>query len=431
MKIIKQLSTLILLVAISVATVWGQNQMSPYSKYGYGMLNDYAMGAQRAMGGVGIAQNHSRQINAMNPASYAAMDSLTFLFDFGLSMVNLKATETTSSGTKNKANGTGGGLDYIAMQFPIVNKYLAGSIGLVPYTSVGYSFGSKLQHGTSTYEGYGGFNEIYLGLGARPFKNFYIGFNIGYMWGLQVNDIYAVSDISTTSLMEDYMRVRDWHLNVGVQYDININRKNKLTLGVTWQPGKKMHGTVWAIKYDVNQDTKPDTTFYGKINHSINYKGNNIDLKYSVPHIFNFGLAYKYDDHLTAEIDYQFAKLSKADFTSVDFQDNNSYFTDRQKIAFGASYRINPRGNWIKRVHWRIGTHYTKDYLQLDGNRLREYGLSFGFGLPLPATKTIINLGFQWINRTTQPVEKVKENYFNITLGINFNEMWFWKNKIQ
>ena len=25
----------------------------------------------------------------------------------------------------------------------------------------------------------------------------------------------------------------------------------------------------------------------------------------------------------------------------------------------------------------------------------------------------------------------IKENYFNITLGVNFNESWFWKSKIR
>ena len=53
--------------------------MTPYSKYGYGILNDQATSAQRSMGGVGYAMASGRQVNVMNPASYAAIDSITFL----------------------------------------------------------------------------------------------------------------------------------------------------------------------------------------------------------------------------------------------------------------------------------------------------------------------------------------------------------------
>ncbi|MDE6298038.1 MAG: hypothetical protein K2M10_00130, partial [Muribaculaceae bacterium] len=50
---------------------------TPYSMYGYGILGDRATSMQRQMGSVGYAMNSGRQINVMNPASYAAIDSLT------------------------------------------------------------------------------------------------------------------------------------------------------------------------------------------------------------------------------------------------------------------------------------------------------------------------------------------------------------------
>ena len=67
-------------------------------------------------------------------------------------------------------------------------------------------------------------------------------------------------------------------------------------------------------------------------------------------------------------------------------------------------------------------------------NNVKDYGLSFGLGLPTPVnryTKTIVNLTFEYRHRQTSPVKLVTENYFQITLGINFNELWFWQNKIQ
>ena len=72
--------------AVLAAAATAQNVTTPYSMYGYGILGDRATSMQRQMGGVGYAMNSGRQINVMNPASYAAIDSLTFLFDLGADM---------------------------------------------------------------------------------------------------------------------------------------------------------------------------------------------------------------------------------------------------------------------------------------------------------------------------------------------------------
>ena len=57
-------------------------------------------------------------------------------------------------------------------------------------------------------------------------------------------------------------------------------------------------------------------------------------------------------------------------------------------------------------------------------------GVTAGFGFPVPVFKTIVSLGFEWKRRQAHPNPLIKENYFNITLGINFNEMWFDQRKI-
>ena len=59
---------------------------SPYSRYGYGTLDNHTIGASRSMGGIGYAIQSGKQINIKNPASYAAIDTLTFLCDFGVSL---------------------------------------------------------------------------------------------------------------------------------------------------------------------------------------------------------------------------------------------------------------------------------------------------------------------------------------------------------
>lgn len=79
-------------VAAATATASAQTS-SPYSMYGYGIIGDRATSLQKQMGGVGYAMNSGRQINVMNPASYAAIDSLTFLFDLGADVSMLWSQE--------------------------------------------------------------------------------------------------------------------------------------------------------------------------------------------------------------------------------------------------------------------------------------------------------------------------------------------------
>ena len=108
-----------LLLALAVAmlsagSITAQNETSPYSKFGYGILRDNATSAQRQMGGVGYAMQSGRQVNVMNPASYAMVDSLTFLFDMGID-ASLYWRKDVSGNDRD----FGGGIDYLTMLFPV------------------------------------------------------------------------------------------------------------------------------------------------------------------------------------------------------------------------------------------------------------------------------------------------------------------------
>lgn len=158
----KRFTALLAVILAAFQLVLAQNgTMTPYSAYGLGILRDNATSIQRSMGGVGYAMNSGRQINAMNPASYAAIDSLTFLFDMGIDLTALWQKEKQADGTVSE-NNFGGGLDYVTMQFPL-GRYMGASVGLVPFSSVGYSFGGEIENGIDARQGNGSLNEFYVG----------------------------------------------------------------------------------------------------------------------------------------------------------------------------------------------------------------------------------------------------------------------------
>lgn len=412
MKINKHLFAIALLLGVALG-VAAQTAMTPYSRYGYGILQDNATSAQRAMGGVGYAMNSGRQINVMNPASYASIDSLTFLFDMGIS-----ATALWSEENGNKGKDFGGGLDYITMQFPL-GKYMGGSVGVLPFTSVGYSFGNEIVHGANAYEGSGGINQLYAGVSGRLFDRLNIGVNASYLFGTTINDIYAYTSEGSTSLFERVMQVRDWRLQFGAQYTIDLSNKNRLTLGAVYSPGKTLLGKTWGMKYDIDSDATPDTIGYTSTKN-----------KYSLPDCWGVGINYEWNNRLMAEVDFTYQAWKDAKYSALeDFE--NTRFDNRWEISAGLQYTPKLRGNYAQRIQYRLGGFYNHDYLMVGDNNVKEYGVTAGFGLPVNGFKTIVNIGFEYRHRQATPNPLVKEDFFNITLGVNFNEMWFWKNKIR
>lgn len=76
---------LCVLSGLMTMTYAQHNTSSPYTRYGYGNIIDGGYGQSRAMGGLSYGVRPSQYINAVNPASYTSIDSLTFRFEAGAS----------------------------------------------------------------------------------------------------------------------------------------------------------------------------------------------------------------------------------------------------------------------------------------------------------------------------------------------------------
>lgn len=425
MKIYRYSSRHILLAIAAVVAICFSARAdvtTPYSMYGYGVIGDHATSMQRQMGSIGYAMNSGRQINVMNPASYANVDSLTFLMDMGADVSILWSKDGSSTGRT-----TGGGLDYITMQFPLC-KFMGMSIGMLPYTSVGYAFGNPISHGTMENQGRGGINSAYLGVAGKV-KGFSLGANISYNFGNIINDLYSNPSNSGQTLLEHVMQIRDWDLTIGAQYSLNLSKTNSMTLGLTYTPKKSLHGKSWVTLQEVTQESVADTVGY------VGLKGN-----YETPQGFGAGVSFKHQrtSRWMVEFDFTYQEWSKVKFSPIynlRVPDNVVFsgmnFSNRVRYAAGGEWVPKLRGNYGERITYRLGAYYGNDYLKLQDNQVREYGITAGVGLPTPQDKTVINIGFEWKHRSAHPKMLLGENYLNITLGVNFNELWFWQRKIR
>ena len=138
---------------------------SPYTRYGLGDLSDQVFTNNAAMGGIGYGLRTNWHINPMNPASYTAVDSLSFMFDAGMS---LRSSNYQENGYKTNVKNSS--FDYLVMQFRL-HPRLALTAGITPYTKVGYNFTvtDKVENSDevqvmNTLSGDGGLQTVFLGL---------------------------------------------------------------------------------------------------------------------------------------------------------------------------------------------------------------------------------------------------------------------------
>ena len=126
--------TIIIGLILSLMIIAQNNTNSPYTRYGYGQLEDDCFSRSQAMGSTSIGLRTKNSINPNNPASYSSLDSTSFIFEMGVSGL---LSNFRSAGTQNTSFT--GNLDYIALQSPIT-KWMGLSAGLIPYSYVGYNY---------------------------------------------------------------------------------------------------------------------------------------------------------------------------------------------------------------------------------------------------------------------------------------------------
>lgn len=420
-----------LLCFMVICTTAQTSTNSPYTRYGVGELSDQHFGNSKAMGGIAYGLRNGMQINAANPASYSAVDSLTFLFDAGFSLQNANFKE---NGVKTNAKNST--FDYLAMQFRL-RKGLGFTLGFLPYSNVGYNMSNskKLhqdQYGTdiysiSSYNGEGGLQQVFAGIGYNVLENLSIGANFSYLYG-DISHMASTAFSNTDankSIRTDKVTINDYKLDFGAQYTQHLGNKKKIILGA-----------IYSYGHDLNSDGYKYTETYNNSGAIQTQSVDTIKNACGLPHTFGLGATYVYDNRLTIGIDYTLQKWSDVKFPGNT--EGNKYgsqkglFSDRTKISFGAEYLPNPLvRNYLKRIRYRIGAYYSTPYAKIDnkdGNR--EYGVSFGFGLPIFQSKSILNISAQYVKVSPKVKGMLEENYLRVNIGFTFNERWFMKWKV-
>lgn len=430
----KKIIGTVLLASLYVAPAMAQSGTnSPYSQYGLGQLSEQTSGFNRGMNGLGLGFREHNQVNYINPASYSSIDSLTFIFDAGLSG---QVTNFSENGQKKNANNAD--FEYAVAAFR-ASKHLGVSFGIIPFTNIGYNYsisgylnGDKSTTFTNTYNGSGGMHQIYLGAGWEFVKGLSIGANVSYIWGdIDRSVVNSYSDGYINTLSKYYTAtISSYRIDFGLQYTLPLNKKNSLTLGLTYGLGHKLNSDPSCMVISTNTTTAVADTTSFTVNNGL-----------EIPTSFGAGLTWNNNNKLKLGADFTYQKWGDTKFPVYkvindvpSYSLSDEYYSDRYKLTIGGEFCNNETSrNFIDRIRFRAGASYASSYYKVNGqDGPDEISVSVGFGIPIVNAynnRSILNISGQWV-RSEAP-GMLKENTFRINIGITFNERWFMKWKVE
>ncbi|MCG7501890.1 hypothetical protein MHM83_08395 [Tenacibaculum sp. Mcav3-52] len=411
-------------VLTSSVIIAQRNSASPYSYFGIGESFEAVTVEQASMGGIGVAMKDYHHLNFTNPASNADLKAATYAIGGSLTFLTVK--EQNASQTGNSTN-----LRYISLGFP-VGKNAGLSIGLQPFSSVGYSLlNDENADNVTLFTGEGGANKIYASYGMYVYKGLSIGAEAGFIFGSIDNSVLNQrADVALATKHEESFNLRGGQFKLGIQYKTELKNKLQLSTGASFilstDLSAKGSEKMYSLSFNGSGQEVPRNELF---NRTLN--GNiNMPLK----SIYGFGLGKENKWYVGINQEFQTALESN----SVFIADGSSHkYEDSNKFAIGGYFipKINSISSYWDRVAYRAGLRFEDTGLLVkttdNFTSVKDFGINVGLGLPLPRQLSNVNIGFEYGQRGTTNNNLIKEDYFNVRLSLSLNSIkWFQKTRI-
>jgi len=411
-----------IVIVLFASNVFGQNNMgTPYSKFAFGLLPDN-YGIYTAMGGVSAGMRDNYNINFLNPASYTALDSLRFYYQMGVTGEYVDvSTYKEHTNYKVAQNAS------VNMAFRVYKKTFI-SLGLTQRSDRGFDLvyayplsGDASQYSVQEFEGLGGLNEVYLGVGYQLGK-LAIGINAAYIFG-KVEDRLTLTLQPATSgyyiKTQTLTQISNPLFTFGVQLPLKLSKNSDLILGGSFNFKTPLHANQDYLAVQTSNSSGTSFTLNNDNleNSSITY-----------PFRMIVGGSYSYKNKWLIAGDYTFQKMSDYKEFGTDKE-----FQNYHKVALGGSLQPNPSGRyWWQRNKYMAGTYFTRSHLRFNSTDINTYGATIGTQIPLRLQRqelmlgVAVDLGMRGTHRNNQILEK----YAKLRINIAFKEIWFMKAKI-
>lgn len=421
---------LMALVLFFCTSVFAQSNVdSPYSMFGLGQVREKTMSTRlQGMGGLANAMCDRSMINPGNPASYAMIDTLSFLFDAGVYAKSSTFSTSSLSETASCAS-----LSYVTMGFALTNWWKT-AVGVQPYSSVGYNiltsfYDEQVGKYIELFNGDGGLNQAFWGNAFRIGKHFSIGVNANYVFGDSKSTTTLAYPDSTYVICSRRSRdimIRSFMFDYGLMYQGNLSKDLTLTVGATYNQKINLHGTqtiyIRSIEADDIENLSSSTEY---LIDTVSYVSDE-NATCTMPHGFGVGLALQSGNRWKIGADFNWTQWSAFERNGV-----NAGLQDAWNVAVGGEFMPSSTsisGYWT-RVSYRIGGYYGQTCIVKNGHSINKMGVTAGLSLPVPKTFSKVDLSIEIGNCGTKSDGLIKESFFKFNVGVSIYERWFVKRK--
>ena len=424
----------VLLVLGSVIAFAQPTTISPYSKYGPGIIRPNTFTRSMGMGGTGIGLRSNREVGLVNPASYSALVVTTF--DAGYTSNSL----WLSDGVEKQAE-TRSYIDHIVFGFPVVKNAWGMSFGFLPFSNTGYNYSEVIEDPNvgdiSLFEnGDGAINKAYFGNG------FAINFDSTSHVAFGANAYFLFGNINRRQTVlydglpgafnlynEDFIRVADFGYDFGLQYQKTIERVDKdpfiIVLGATYGLANDVETKTSESQFT---HTSLDEFDVDKNGEDLIFYNEDVEGIMQLPSELGFGASFEKEHKWIIAADYK-----TSDWGSIVSDDPIFNYQSNFSLNLGGQYIPKyDAQNYFQRMAYRLGARYSSSYLVINNVDWNEYGITFGFGLPVRRSENSyprLNFGFEYGKRGTVESGLIEEEFFNLNVGLTINATWFRKRK--
>lgn len=396
-----------------------QGSKSPYSFFGIGDLRFRGTNENKIMGGIGMLAD-SIHLNLQNPATYSKLRLTTYALGVTYNSIQFE----TEDATANTDNAT---LDYLSMAFPVTKKIGLG-FGFMPFSSVGFELQNTdtIAGSVSRFEGSGGINRIYLAAGYQLNENWSLGVEGNYNFGsIKNQNTIAFDNIQLGSREDDRSDIYGFSLTLGVHHQMKLKKDLEISSSLTYSPEINLTSentrTLSTVIFSA--------TGVGFPTDSLEVDVPDTDLV--IPQMISIGSGIGKPRKWFAGV--QYTNIESKNFTNRFIEVGNVSFENSSRIAAGGYYipKYNSFTSYLSRVVYMAGIRYEETGIVINNESIDDFGISFGLGLPMSGFQSFsnANIGFEFGQKGTTTNGLVKEKYFNIRIGLSFNDRWFVKRK--
>ncbi len=389
-----------------------QNNNSPYSIIGIGDIEKSAFDRTSGMGHAGIALSSNRFFYQSNPASFSAIEPHFFYFEMA---TRFKSQSYSGVPVTDPTQSQSSDVQVKKMAIAIKPRpRWALSIGLMPYSTVNYSFSARKSIiGSSItadgyYEGSGSTNQFYITNSFQLTKKLSFGVQATYLFGqLKETETLSQGVTDSTLLTTRNIYLGSPFVKLGLQYKTKINSDWSMAMGLT--ASNKVNFTAdYTLQVQNGYTIVKNTEFYKD-----NYFG--------VPASVTAGLAVIYKNAYTLAAD-----VNRQNWSNLNYKGINYSLVNSQRISVGAEYSKKQTylDQQFEKYFLQTGFFYNDSYLKINGKQLTDYGATFGAGMLLRRSGLGLQGAIEIGKMGTTENGLIKEKYTQFSITLSYRDFW-------